>query len=319
MSNNDKFTYPDYQPRRLANGQPNPKYVDLTADVDPPLAGQEWAVWTFISPEKILKDKNLFKFEEFVKRWDFSKRMQAYLKFVNYISYKYGLSGDALHADFKDFLREESSSLNSGTTIEDDYKHFLDKHEEKLNKEFDAKHNFQTSVRAVKNSGNFATMDEAKERAKFIRELFPAYSVRVGPVGQFGVWDPCYNEGGDMEYQNDELNRLVHEKEKNAALSKHAFDTRVKEAKKAAIEENKKKAAETGNVLTQDIDESGELITTTTQETELQAMGASATEDDVHRVLFEGDNIVTDSNNDRGRSQLLSGPLAPVNENEEAV
>lgn len=316
MSDASGFTYPEYEPRVLPNGKPNPKYVDLTADIDPPLPGQEWAVWTFISPEKILKDKNLFKFEEFVKRWDFSKRMQAYLKFVNFISYKYNLTSEALHADFKDFLREESKTLNSGTTIEDDYKHFLEKHEEKLNKEFDAAHNFQTSVRAVKNSGNFATQDEARERAKFIRELFPAYSVRVGPVGQFGVWDPCYQEGGDMEYQNDELNRLVHEKEKNAALSKHAFDTRVKDAKKAAIEENKKKAEASGNVLTQDIDESGELFTTTTQETELQASGAQ-TDADIHRVLFEGENIVTDKNTDHGRSQLVSGPLASVQEDKE--
>ena len=109
--------------------------------------------------------------------------------------------------------------------------------------------------------------------AKFIRETFPAYSTRVGPVGQWGIWDPNYKDGGDVQYMDEELNRLVHEKEKNAAISKSAFDTRVRENKEAAIADNIKKAEASGNVLTQNIDEDGELYSASTQETALRKNG----------------------------------------------
>ncbi len=307
-------TYPAYQPKTLANGMPNPKYVDLTSEIDPPIDGQEFTVWTFISPEKILKDKNLFKFETFIKKWDFSKKMQAYTQFINFVSFKYGLSAEDLNKDFADFLREEGAKLNSGSTIEDDYKSFMEKHEGRINKDFDTKHNFQTSMRAVKNSGNFPTQKEAEERAKFIRDTYPSHTTRVGPVGQFGMWDPTYKDGDSVEYMDNELNQLVHEKEKNAAISKASFDNRIRESKEAAIQENIKKAETSGNVLTQNIDEHGELYSVSTQETELRQMGDSVTTEDVHNMLFEGDNIVMDKNGDKGQSQLLSGPLATMKE-----
>jgi len=111
---------------------------------------------------------------------------------------------------------------------------------------------------------------------------------------------------------DEELNRLVHEKEKNAAISKSAFDTRVRENKEAAIADNIKKAEASGNVLTQNIDEDGELYSASTQETALRKMGTDITTDDVRNVLFEGDNVVMDKNTDKGQSLLLSGPLATL-------
>jgi len=312
MSLSASSTSTTYQHKTLSNGMPNPKYADLTEEVDPTIENQKWAVWSFISPEKIIKDKNLFKFETFVKKWEFSKKMQGYTQFINFIAFKYNLSAEDLNRDFADFLREEGATLASGSTVEDDYKNFTEKHGEKIDKEFDTKHNFQTSVRSVKNSGNFATEKEARERGKMINEMFPAHSTRVGPVGEWGIWDPAYKEGDNVEYMNEELNQLVHEKNKNAANSKLAFDNRVREAKRTAIKENMEKAEATGNVLTQNIDEHGELFSVATQATELGQMSETVTSDDVHNVLFGGDNVVTDKNTDKGQSQLLSGPLATI-------
>ena len=303
------FTYPTYQPKTLANGTPNPKYVDLTSELDPTIENQQWAVWSFISPEKILKDKNVFIFEAFVKKWEFSKKMQGYTQFINFISFKYNLSADDLNSDFADFLREEGAKLATGTTVEDDYKSFIEKHGERIEKDFDTKHKFQTSVRSVKNSGNFATHDEATVRAKYIRDMF-SHDTRVGAVGEWGIWDPLYKPGDDVQYADAELNQLVHEKNKNEAMSKHAFESRVREAKETAIKNNIEKAEATGNVLTQNIDEHGELYTVSTQATELRQMGTDVTSDDVRNVLFEGDNVVMDKNGDKGQSLLQSGPLA---------
>ena len=59
------------------DGSANPKYVDLL-DEDKPLSGQRYACLSFISPEKILKQRDLFNFETFLKQWDMNKSLQKY-------------------------------------------------------------------------------------------------------------------------------------------------------------------------------------------------------------------------------------------------
>lgn len=67
------------------DGSQNPKYVDLL-DEDKPMAGQKFVCLSFISPEHILKQKDMFLFEEFIKKWDFSKSMEKFTQFLNFIS-----------------------------------------------------------------------------------------------------------------------------------------------------------------------------------------------------------------------------------------
>jgi hypothetical protein len=58
----------------------------------------------------------------------------------------------------------------------------------------------------------------------------------------------------------EELNQLHHEKMNNEEKAKQEFDQRVRDAKRKAIEENVKKARESGNKLTQTMTEDGELV-----------------------------------------------------------
>lgn len=97
----------------------------------------------------------------------------------------------------------------------------------------------------------------------------------------------------------------MHEKNKNEAQAKMEFDERLKETKIKAIEENEQKAAETGNVLTQTINEQGDLINITNMNTTESALGDKISVADVRKELFEGDNIVTDKNSDHGLSELI--------------
>ena len=82
---------------------PNSKYVDLL-EVDRPIAGQNFGCFSFISPEKVLKQRELFLFEEFLKKWDFSKSMDKFLQFLNFVSYKYSIYPEETH--FSDYARE---------------------------------------------------------------------------------------------------------------------------------------------------------------------------------------------------------------------
>ena len=66
--------------KTLPNGKPNPEYVDL-CDEDAPISGQKFACLSFVSPEKILKKREIYLFEKFVEQWDLSKSMSKYCFF----------------------------------------------------------------------------------------------------------------------------------------------------------------------------------------------------------------------------------------------
>lgn len=298
--------------RKIKNGKQNPKYVDLLEE-DKPISGQKFVCVSFCSPEKILKEKELFFFEKFLKKWDFNKSMEKFIQFLNFISYKYNLSFDDISKDFKDFVEEEREIL-SKSTMDDDFKTFLDNNEEDLQKQFDIAHKFQTNTRGLKIRGSYPTQEEAELRSKMLREIDPNHDVFVGPVGMWMPWDPEAYKTGRVEYLEEELNQLMKEKQKNETNAKSAFEQRTKEAKQKAIDENIKSAEKSGNVLTQSIDQDGNLIgvnNINTQEETLNGQENISTAD-ICMELFEGDNIVT-GKTDNGQSKLISGPFAKNN------
>jgi hypothetical protein len=247
-----------FERKILENGQINPKYIDL-CDEDQPIAGQKFVCLSFISPEKLLKKREIYMFEEFLKQWDFKKSMDKFFDFIHFISYKYGVDVENIMNDYTEFIAEENTKLKS-QGVEDDYNNFLDKNEEVLTQKFQKAHEFQTSVRGLKIRGVFPSQEEAEIKCKKIRELDPNHDILVGPVGIWLPWDPDAYKTGRIEFMEDELNQLHNEKIKNESKAKEEFERRVKETKKKAIEENIKLAKKSGNKLTQSIDEQGNLV-----------------------------------------------------------
>ena len=278
------------------------KLVDLL-DEDKPIAEQKFCCLSFVSPENEIKNKKLFMFESFLKEYDFNKSMEKFIQFVNYISYKYSINSEEIVTEFKSFVESERPSLTK--SCEDDYKTFTDNNEERLEKAFNEKHNFQTSTRGLKVRGVFPSQQEAELRCKMLREVDPNHDVYVGPVG---IWVPFHPEAyktGNVQYLEKELNELMHEKKKNDDKAKVEFDKRVKEAKVSAIQENIKKAEETKNKLTQTINENGELVSIQNMNTQEKNLGVNATLEEIRTELFEGENIVMDKDTDHGLSELL--------------
>jgi hypothetical protein len=246
-----------FEKKTLDNGDSNPKYIDL-CDEDQPIAGQKYVCLSFVSPDKILKKREVYLFDQFIKRWDFSKSMEKYFDFIHFIAYKHSFNVETLISDFNDFIKEEGNNLQKNS-IDDDYKNFLDKEEEKLNEKFNREHSFQTSVRGLKVRGVYSNQDEAENKSKQLREQDPNHDIFVGPVGTWLPWDPDAYKTGRVEHLEEELNALHKEKLKNEELAKQQFEERVRETKKQAIRENIEKAEKSGNVLTQTIDEDGNL------------------------------------------------------------
>jgi hypothetical protein len=291
------------------SGKITPKYVDLL-DEDRAVAGQKFSCISFISPEKILQKKELFYFEEFLKQWDLTKSIEKFTQFLDFIAYKYRLSFDNLSTDLDDFLKQEKGNLFRIGTVLDEYKNFVDANETHLESSFSDQHSFQTSVRGLKIRGSYPTQGEAELRCQMLREMDPNHDVFVGPVGVWMPWHPEAYKTGRVEYLEDELNQLMNNKQKNEEEAKVAFEKRLKETKSKAIEENKQKAMESGNLLTQTLDENGELINVKDMNTQINTLEENMDENtpivvaDIRKELFENENVVLDKDTDHGLSQL---------------
>jgi hypothetical protein len=268
--------------------------VNIDLEEDPVIDEQKFVCLSFISPDKILKNKDIFFFEQFVKNWEINKSLHKFKEFLQFQCVKYNIDFNKTMKDFDEFIEAEKETV-SKSDIEEDYAIFLEKYEEELQLKFDQTHKFQTSVRGLKIRGCFATKEEANEFSIELRNNDPNHSIYVGDVGKWLPWDPSPTKTGEVNYMDDELNKLMHEKLKNEAKAKTLFNERVKESKQKAIATNELNAKKTGAKLTQDIDSEGNLIGRQNGST-IEASFASSNEDvsieQIKSALFEGDNIV---------------------------
>jgi hypothetical protein len=163
-------------------------------EVDSKIPGQNYVCLSFVSPEKILKQKEIFnvtKFleylltdEELIAKDTRSKMLNNELK-INYENI------NQLYGDWK-YTRAES-----------------------LENDFYEKNNYQTSMRALKIRGVYDTQREANVRAQLLRKRDPSFNVFVGQVGYWLPWDPEAESVQDQEYQEGQLNELVKKYKEN--------------------------------------------------------------------------------------------------------
>lgn len=290
----------------------NTKLVDLL-DEDRPIAGQKFVCLSFISPEDIIKNKEMFLFEKFLNKFEINKSIEKFENFVNFICHKYKLDNNKIFNDLKEFCEEERDKLFL-TTLEDDYKSFIEKNQDLLDKEFNENYEFQTSTRGIKVRGVFGSQEEGESYCKKLRESDEGHDVYLGQVGVWMPFHPDAYKTGNVEYLEKELNQLMHEKKKNDEISKNKFEKRVKDAKENAIKENIEKAKLSGNKLMQSIDENGNLINSDEMDVPGKNLlfGDGENDDvataDLRKKLFNDDNVIIgiDKDSDHGVSNILN-------------
>ena len=182
-------------PTESINTEPVQDYLE----VDDPIPGQNYVCMSFVSPEELIADRNLFN-------------VHAFLKTVA-----------------KNYDLDE-------TTVQDKFKDFMFVNESKLDEEYGKKTEFRTSMRGLKIRGVYDTISEAQRRAKLLQKTDPNFNVFVGQVGYWLPWDPEPHKVSKQEYAEKELNELIHKYEENQEARKVAFNKRVEremaEAKK---------------------------------------------------------------------------------------
>ena len=212
-------------------------------DEDPEIPTQKYCIVSFISPEKVIKQKEKFFFEEFVKFMDYDWKIKGLEHFMVYLSKKYNLKVDDLLKDAEEFAKVRDEEIRQ-TDVPEQYQVFLLKHEKELQERFDNSVEFQTNVRGVKVRRCFATVEEAQIMAKVFQRKYPKDNLYIGKVGAWLPWDPSEHLMPEVEYAEKELNELMRKYKENEA-NKEIFFAEEREAKvKAQKEENERRKRE---------------------------------------------------------------------------
>lgn len=212
-------------------------------DEDPEIPTQKYCIVSFLSPEKVIQDKQRFMFSKFIEFMNYDWKVKGLEHFMAFLSKKYSLPVDKLLEDAAEFAKVRDAEIKA-TDLEEQYQVFLLKHEKELQEAYDTKVEFRTNVRGVKVRRSLATAEEAQVMAKVFQRKYPKDNIYIGKVGAWLPWDPSEHLMPEVEYAEKELNELMRKYKENEA-NKEIFFAEEREAKiKAQKEENEKRKRE---------------------------------------------------------------------------
>ena len=212
-------------------------------DEDPEVPTQKYCIVSFLSPEKVIADKNRFMFSEFVKFVNYDWKVKGLEHLMVFLSKKYSLKVDDLLKDAGEFGKVRETEIKE-TDLEELYQVFLLKNEKELQEKYDNSVEFRTNVRGVKVRRSFPTVEEAQVMAKVLQRKYPKDNLYIGKVGAWLPWDPSEHLMPEVEYAEKELNELMRRYKENES-NKEIFFADEREAKiKAQKDENEKRRKE---------------------------------------------------------------------------
>ncbi len=188
-------------------------------DEDKPIRGQNYVCLSFISPEDVLANKDVFYMGRFLQR--FSKDMGT---LFNALKTKYPGDEDMLNG-----IREANQYVFDETDLQDQYRFFKDVNSADLEKEFHEKNDFKTSIRGIKVRGVFDTLKEAQNRADFLKKGGDKFDIFVGQVGVWCPWSPNPHDMEDVQYAEAQLNTLMSKYKDNVTQKDIFFEQRKNE------------------------------------------------------------------------------------------
>lgn len=205
---------------------------------DPEIPTQRYCIISFISPEKVIKQKNEFYNEKFVEWLDYDWKIKGLEKFTAFLSKKYGIKVDDLFKDMEEFKKMHNEDVKK-TDIHEQYQVFMLKHEKELESQFSEKVEFQTNVRGVKVRRVFGNLEETQTFSKVLQRRYPNDNLYIGKVGAWLPWDPSEHMMPEVEYAEKELNELMRKYKENEANREIFFEEEKNERIKAQKEENR--------------------------------------------------------------------------------
>jgi hypothetical protein len=237
---------------------------------DPEIPGQKFCLLSFLSPEKVLANKDIFMFEKFLQTFEYTfstKNFEAFLMTtLKGVNDKLNAAADEADAkdlsgnaevlrgsrvrmdtvmdSLKDFVKTNQAELK-GSKLKDTYDDFIYGNREKLEEAFYIQNEFRTTVRGMKVRGVYNSREEAVARSKKLQRTDTIHNIFVGEVGKWLPWDPEPSQVGEQEYAEEKLNTLM-KKYKENEDSREMFErenrSKMMQGKKAKTEEERVEA-----------------------------------------------------------------------------
>jgi hypothetical protein len=208
------------------------KEVDYL-DEDKPIRGQNYVCLSFISPEDVIRNKEIYYLEHYLSK--FSKDV---VDLFDNLILKFPESEEIIKG-----VRENHEHVFKGVELESDFKFFKQQSAEKLEKEYLEMNDFQTSIRGIKVRGVFESLKEAQTRAELLRRLGDKFDIFVGQVGVWCPWSPNADDIQEQEYAETQLNTLVKNYRDNMTLRDEFYAKRKDEKISEAQEKLQKERA----------------------------------------------------------------------------
>lgn len=194
--------------------------------VDNRIPGQNFCCISFLSPEKVMKNKEVF----FVT------------KFLHHVFN----SQDRVYSDVREKMRDTKNiTYNYINELYNDWK--FNKNND-LELEFSEVNDYATSMRGVKVRGTYETLREAKKRAQLLQKRDRNFNVFVAQVGYWLPWDPQANDVEEQEYHEGRLNELMKKYQENADNRDFMYEQDKEERLKRAREEVRRRKEEAERV-----------------------------------------------------------------------
>jgi hypothetical protein len=208
---------------------------------DPEVPTQRYAIVSFISPEKVLKQKTQFYNEKFIEWLEYDWKIKGIEKYNAFLAQKYNLKVEDLFADAEAFRKVHNEDI-AKTDIGEQWQVFLLKKEKELESEFTEKVEFRTNVRGVKVRRVFGDLPEAQTFAKVLQRRYPRDNLFIGKVGAWLPWDPSEHMMHEVEYAEKELNELMRKYKENE-MNKELFfeEEKSEKIKKQRLENETRK------------------------------------------------------------------------------
>jgi hypothetical protein len=215
--------------------------------VDPKIPGQNYVCLSFVSPEKILKEKEIF----------------FMTKFLNYIVN----DQEFIVQDIREKIlnKEIATDYQTMSKLYGDWKYtrMID-----LEEEFHILNEYKTTIRGLKVRGVYDTKREADVRAQTLTRKDKSFHTFIGQVGYWLPWDPECQNVPEQEYQESQLNELVKNYKDNLenrdVMYEQEKNNKIEKAKKEVLakkqEENKENKENNENNNLIDPDDKDEAI-----------------------------------------------------------
>ena len=206
-------------------------------EVDPKIPGQNFVCLSFVSPDRVLKQKETHFMTKFIEHLFNGE--------------------DQYTMDMKDKMMNKEIKVDYDT-IKNFYEDWLFTRKEKMESEFYEQNEFRTTMRGLKIRGTYDTHKEATIRAQVLRRKDPNFNVFVGQVGSWLPWDPECEQIQEQEYQEEMLNELVKKYQENLENRDNMYDQLKEEQIKKAREDLRERKAKLAQEQNEEMKESTE-------------------------------------------------------------